>query len=229
MNSPPPTQMAIDTNTSVGNKRKAYYGYPRDTKKAKTANSKADQALAAVRRLRRHLKFEKKAVVHNDGLVITNAAVTNIHLSGMAQGIGQAERIGNQISCHSLDYVFHAAKNSSATNSIMRVIIGRWKRQETDNYTNIDSILESTSVFANYRLNSADEWDILYDNMFVLSSTDQTAATRGRVMLRDLAIHYNGANATDIEKNGIFLAYLGSESTNTPYLNYNIKLNYHDS
>ena len=42
-------------------------------------------------------------------------------------------------------------------------------------------------------------------------------------------VRYNGPNAQDLQKGGIYLALVSSQSTNVPAINYQIRVGYHDN
>jgi len=197
--------------------RKTFRGRRRGRR---TAYSVAKRALRAVRSVRPELQY----LYTNEGSSLTpGTAGLTYHTTALAQGSGDSERKAAMIMAKSLQLNLAMVKNASATTDFVRVVIYQDKQQIADtssgpSFTYLSPITPTDKM--RYR--------ILYDRMFALS--DSTVSRHLKIVKRINAfVRYNGANATDIQKNGVYVPIVSQDNTDKADCELNWRLTYTDA
>lgn len=145
-------------------------------------------------------------------------------LSVCSQGSTNNDRIGDSISPTSVAIRLKASLNATASETQIRILLYRWKLGTS---TGVTDVLESSSPVSFKSEDKRFQSEILYDRVFQLD------AVRSQEMFvsfkRQLKHRISYAeSATAANTNGIYIAILSDESTNTPGLSYRARLFYRD-
>lgn len=162
---------------------------------------------------------------------INNGGVVTL-LSNMAQGDTDSTRTGNSVLARSLTYRLKFDISSSVSHSSQVNFVLFWDTQQVgDTSPAYTDIFSSAIPEALMNLNTAGRFKIIKRQLISL-----TPATGGRPSIEvhgtfDFRKHirFNGTASTDIQKNGLYVAFISNEATNTPNVTGLIRLGYHDN
>lgn len=167
------------------------------------------------------------STVTNDNIT---SAGTLTHLSNIAQGDTQGTRTGNSILARSLFGRIGLEMNPTATVSRIRILIVCDNQQIADTSPSATDVLLTASTLSS--LDTAtypNRFKVLKDMLITLDDAKMMGSSFKINIPMYKHIKYNGANSTDIAKNGIYILYISSESVNYPTISYNLKLGYYDN
>lgn len=154
------------------------------------------------------------------------------NLTGIAQGDGINARTGNSLLVRNLNWRLKFEINSSVTvdTSILMAIV-QDNQQVGDTDPAVTDIFASATPETLLATGTFGRFKILYRKTFILTpaSGGRPAVEMTKYMNLYHHVRYNGVNATDIQKGGIYVVLIGSESTNLPTLTGTIRLGYHDN
>lgn len=153
-------------------------------------------------------------------------------LNGIAQGDTSVTRTGNSILMKNATYRFKIVINSSVTANTTVLFMLLWDTQQiADTTPAVTDVLKTAATQSLLNLNAQGRFQIVMRKTLVL-----TPATGARPAMEIKGFHkfhthtkYNGANATDIQKNGLYWLMVSSESTNTPTIEGEVRVAYHDN
>lgn len=185
-------------------------------------------ALAGVKYLKGMVNAEMN--VHDSAIdaVIGGAGVTA--LASIPQGDTESSRNGISLLARRLNCRGTITQHASATNTFFRMIILRDKQQIADTSPTPASILDAPSaIVSQYNNDDKGRFTILHDQTFKFSASGTTNASFNLNFPMQKHIRYNGVNGSDIQKNGLFVLLMSSESTNTPTADLSFRLHYHDN
>lgn len=154
-------------------------------------------------------------------------------LNGVAQGDDPSQRTGVSILMRNYYIRGYMEVNSSvtvATRVSMFIILD--KQQHADAWPTLSDIFSSTTdPETNLELANAGRFKILYRKSFILTNADSNSPQRDFKVYKKCYKHvrFNGTQASDIQKNGIYLAFITSEGTNFPIISFNSRIGYHDN
>lgn len=170
--------------------------------------------------------FDKNDTVSPD----YNGSVTL--LSGIPTGDDVGQRTGNSILAKSLYLNISATMNSSATTTLVRVIVF----MDTLNTGSTPTVSNILSVTGNgyaplcpINVDSTPRYKILYDKKITFSNTGTRLIRLTKYLKLQKHIKYTGVNATDVYKNNIYVVYISDQLTNVPAVNLCSRLGYHDN
>lgn len=170
-------------------------------------------------------------VTYTSATITSSGAVT--HLNAIATGDGDGSRTGNSIFQKWLSLKLQAVPNATATQNVLRCMIVIDRQQVGDTAPGVSDILDTANAtydwLAFLNKNQRGRFTVLYDKVMHLDTTD-----RGIVPFKiniPLKLHsrYNGTNATDIQKNGLYFLAISDQPTNGPTLQGEGRLGYHDN
>nr|DAW08392.1 MAG TPA: capsid protein [Bacteriophage sp.] len=226
---------------SIGKKKTYSKKY---NKKALSASAKASKALYLVKR-----SIRNEEVKYKNGATFTTLITQSlqiVHLTTVASGDEAEGRDGNKINLMGIKLMLHL-NNTPASNintgCIVRVLIIQDSQQQADTAPNAAELLNITGLAYNalYQYPQvAHRFRILADRYINLNPTGAYGLTTPAFQSTALHAHrvynirpkfkhiyYNGANATDIQKNGVYFCICKSSSdasnTLTPELNWQLK------
>jgi hypothetical protein len=172
-----------------------------------------------------HKDFTYSAqAISNTGLVT--------HLTAITQNDTIEGRTGQSLLLRNITYRGRFEINSSVTsNTAITMIIFRDNQQVSDTSPVITDVLSSASPQSLNALNTLGRFKIIHRKTFLLTPASGGVPAREFVKSFNLYKHvrYNGTASTDIQKNGYYVAFISSESTNTPTFTGTFRIGYHDN
>ena len=158
----------------------------------------------------------------------TTAGVSQIN--AVAVGDGEGQRTGNSILMKYAYLYFNMARNASSTAStdFVRVVCVVDKEQVGDTAPGYDAVYESQAPLAMINKLNVGRFSILYDKTFNLTANTPAITIKEMVPL-NIHARFNGSASTDIEKNGVYIMFIGTNGTNVPTFQGNVRLAYYDN
>jgi len=188
----------------------------------------AKKALKKVNKLARTLKPEWKSFTTVLPATATNNVGVVDNLILIAEGTDEHQRSGQRVKLVKLNVTMSLEKASAGNATIqIRYIIYVDKRQVVDQKSTPANILETVNVFSGINTNRVQRFRILSDRLITLRTNRIATSFRFSRKLM-LPVGFNGALGTDIEKNGLNIMRLSSESSNLPTVEYNIRVYFTD-
>lgn len=177
-----------------------------------------------------------KGLVNSEMFHNTISSVSNptplgtiIPLTNIAIGDSAVTRTGNSLFVRSIVMNFNCSQNASALdNTFIRMVLFTDTQQVSDTTPVSGDIFATTGPNALVNLDSAGRYKFLKTWAFSLSTQNPAKIIKYYKNIRH-HVRYNGSAATDVQKGGIYLALVSSQSTNTPTLEYQIRVGYHDN
>lgn len=200
-------------------------------KKGKS-KSVAVRALTKVNKLQRQFKPEVKSKLENSvglGVPLTGQVIT---FTNIAESVTSLGRTGLAVSGKSLSIKYNLTKNISPATSFARILIFRDKQQIQDTNPSASDVLQSTA--SNTAIISfpsevfLKRFDIMYDRTHLLTSQQPVSSGVKHFNLKNLDIRYNGSTSSDIQKNGLYMMFIGDEISTVPLMNLSSRFRYTD-
>lgn len=156
--------------------------------------------------------------------------ITNI--TALSQGDGPNNRTGNSVLLRNLSYRFKLDINTSVTsNTTILMMLVKDTQTEADGIPAVTTILQSSTTWSLMNLLTAGRFKIIKRRNYTL-----TPASGGRPSFEIKGYHkiydhirYNGTTANDIQKNGYYMLWLSSETSNYPTIVGSMRIGYHDN
>lgn len=149
-------------------------------------------------------------------------------LTGLAQGDTDAQRTGNSVLLRNMLYRLRLTMSNAATTTIVRLVVVKDTQQVSDTNPAWNDVFGSASVDAALYSSNAGRFKVLWNKTIVLD-TSRPIWHREKYSKLYQHLRFNGAGATDIQKNAIYLMVLSDQATNSPNLNGIVKIGYHDN
>lgn len=153
-------------------------------------------------------------------------------LVSISQGDTDSGRTGNSILARTLSYRYRLEINPSVTSNTSVSIFIIWDKQQLgDTNPVVGDLLASLRPEALINLSEAGRFKILSRKNFILTPvTGGTPAREVKGFHKFYKhIRYNGSASSDIQKNGLYVVLIHSESTNLPTITGTFRLGYHDN
>ena len=152
-----------------------------------------------------------------------------VPLTNIAIGDSAVTRTGNSLFVRSIVMNMNCSQNASALdNTFIRMILFIDTQQVSDTTPVSGDIFATTGPNALVNLDTAGRYKFLKTWEFALSTQNPAKVIKYYKNIRH-HVRYNGSAATDIQKGGLYLALVSSQSTNTPTLAYHARIGYHDN
>lgn len=157
---------------------------------------------------------------------------SNTHLTALPQGDTNITRTGNSILLRSLTYRFKLEISSAvSSNSAITMIVFFDTQQIADTSPAVTDILNTAAPQSLLNLNFAGRFKVLRRKTFIL--TPATGARPALEFVDNLNLYkhvrFNGAASSDVQKNGLYVLFISSESTNYPTITGTFRIGYHDN
>lgn len=214
---------------SAFRKGRRIYKYAR--KNPRAAAAIASQALRMAKQMRGIINSEK---MYSDVSFGSTTSPVAFNLQPLTQGDGAGNRTGNSILARSLYIRGYVNINPAVTMSTrLSVVLVQDLQQISDVTPSVTDIFTGTTPESQLRVgnttNTAGRFKIMWRKNYTLIPNQRPTLTID--MFRKLYTHikFNGATATDVQKNGLYLVFLHSEATNLPSINFNARLGYYDN
>jgi len=154
------------------------------------------------------------------------------HITAISQDDTVSGRTGNSVLLRQMWIKWTASINSSATNTLVRVMIICDKQQVGDTSPSASTVLDQTGTiqapFGNLAVASVGRFKVLYSKVVNLNQ-DRPTTMQSHYFNMRTHVRYNGTADTDIQKNGHYVLIISNEETNTPTIQHNIRIGYHDN
>lgn len=181
-----------------------------------------------------------KGLVNSEMFVLDTAMLqsptdsgTITHVTAIGQGDGSGSRTGNSVLAKWLSIRAFAYVHGSATDTAIRLMVVMDKQQQGDTAPGVADVLDTASATYNYLAflnpDQKGRFSILHDEIWTMNNVSKKDLIKKVNIKLDKHIRYNGANTTDIQKNGIYVISISSEATNAPALKIEARLGYHDN
>ena len=179
-----------------------------------------------------------KGMVNSERHYVTQTATVNpsstgsiVHLTSIGQDDTATGRTGNSILLRGININLECSMSSSITNgeTYFRIILFKDNQQIGDTSPGVTDVLASATTSSFLNQSQAGRFQILKNWYFTLDSIRGKSRIISHFVNQHTHVRWNGANGTDIQKNGVYLLFLSDESTNTPTVTYNTKLGWHDN
>jgi hypothetical protein len=189
----------------------------------KNNNSTAKKALALAKKAnQKELKYVQLAPSARTILSAGESITSNQWI--ISQGTDTNNRVGNVIHSTRLKIQGTLSLNASATSSFMRVLIYKYSHELASAVTDI---LESASYLSQKSIEHRYDSKVLFDRTYNVDS-DKPKRMININLKTGFNMYYGSADASDIEKNGLFILMIGDEVTNVPTFTRAITHYYHE-
>lgn len=185
---------------------------------AQKALATGTTALALARQIKGLVNVEHhRHIISSSSTSITNTGSV-LPLHGISQGDNKADRTGNSIMTKYISGKLLFTHNSaSPSSSVIRLIYFIDTQQIGDSIPFVTDVLESASTTAPLNRNTIGRFRILKQE-YIIMHPNSTEAVVKKIYTKTGSHHvrYNGANATDIQKGGIFRLVISNHVANYP-------------
>lgn len=158
------------------------------------------------------------------GSAVSSTGIT-IQMTGVAQGDGDNQRIGDSIQFSELSFrmLFENIDNYN----VLRMLVVQWHPNDAVDPCEVTKVLNSASYLSNLNWHRRSDYRVLYDNMFKVDSDDPVAIKKVVIKNKVRKVLYNEGTPTG--HNQIFLIIISDSTTiNHPQVNYHRRLTYYD-
>lgn len=168
---------------------------------------------------------------HIDDVISTAALTTGVvyPLVIVPQGLGASDRTGNSIKVTSL--LLRYAIAAGLSNCHCRVMVFRDNQQIGDTTPALGDVLQFVDIYSPLDASTnVGRFSILYDKTHNLVVGGDSAQTNLIKVFKKLntRVRFNGSALTDIQKNGLYMAFL-SDNANNPQLTYRSRVRFVDN
>lgn len=154
------------------------------------------------------------------------------HMTPVAVGDGDGQRTGNSILAKYLTISGVATRSTSgdAVQSCRIVVVLDTQNVADETNPGYSTIFSSASPFAPLNALTVGRFSILADRIFTLDTVKNLSKPIKINLPLNLHVRYNGNNATDVQRNSIWLFTISTQATsNQPIFSYFARLGYHDN
>lgn len=151
-----------------------------------------------------------------------------IPLNEIAQGDDVGNRTGNSILAKSLLIRIIAAMNATAITTFVRIIVFQ-DTSSLGTLPTVGDVLQTVSTTAPLDVDHFGRYVILRDKLLSMDDSSRQTFNLKWFLRLNTHIKFTGTTASDYYKNSLFMLILSDQATNTPSLEYNVRLRYHDN
>lgn len=150
-------------------------------------------------------------------------------LTNIAMTSSYSTRTGNSILVKSLMRRIRVSRSSDAASTTVRMVLLQDKQQISDTSPAAADVFEvPADIDTLLHRNNVGRFTILADKTVVLTAdTPVYHAEKYRRIQQH--VRYNGAAATDIQKNGLYFLIMSDQSANTPTFDHYFRVSFHDN
>lgn len=209
-----------------------YYG----ARYALTGADKANKALAVATLAAKNYKYIR-GLVNSEMLKFDQTGAVNpdnvgviLPFHNMPQGDGDNQRTGNSILAKSLYVKLAVNQSVLASNTLYKILILQDNQQVASTTPSVISILDTVSTLAPLNSNTVGRYKVLKSAFFHTSNARDTVKEMSWYIPMQHHIRYNGVNAADVQKGGLYIMFLSDQPiASVPTIFYNFRLSYHDN
>ena len=163
------------------------------------------------------------------GTFSVNNAWSVTPLNQIPQGDGKESRTGNSVLQKSLMRRIRVTKHTSATHTVFRYLIVLDRQQVADSNPSGANVFElNNNIDSLLSRDTCGRFKIMVDRTITLNE-DRPIYHVEKYHRLHSHVRFNGAAATDIQKNGIYFLIMSDQATYTPTFDYYFRLSYHDN
>lgn len=187
-----------------------------------------------VKNIVRKQLMERKVIQSATSAAITNTASISYQLTAIAQGDDINNRNGNVITLTGFSYKGVLSNHTDASNGTMvRIVLVQDLQQVGDTGPGYTDIFEGLTIDSSLNDLTRGRFKVLWSKLITINQSFS-----GQVLKRyikkwikfpNIKVRYNGSANTDIQKNGLYLYFLGDQATNTPTMDDQFKVYYVDN
>lgn len=169
----------------------------------------------------------KVASIARTTYAVSSTGTVPATLTGVAEGDGQEERVGNSYCLKSLQVKGSLIVNAAASNTAVRLLLIIDKRQVSDTAPTWTGVFESHNLESFKENLYHNRYKILLDRSYTLNATTPRIPINWYKKM-NLNVKFNGTASSDYEANHVYLFCISNEATNTPTLAYSSRIRYYD-
>lgn len=194
----------------------------------KTAMSYARKAYSGVKYLKTLVNAEKKFV--DKAINLSQGTTANsVLINGIEQGDAEYQRDGLSVLMNNVQVKGTITKNASATSDHIRMVIVKDNQQIADATTLTFTDVFSAATMDSYlKRQNVGRFTILSDRVITLTSDAPTVFVK-KYFKQVKHTRFNGTLDTDIQKDGIYVLFVGTEAVNTATIDLNARVAYYDN
>lgn len=221
----------VGASVSMASYRK-YRGKRRRTYKRRRPYSGyaiAKTALKKVRKLEQKREIKEHLVGLTTLVNVTSAGVVGV-IAFIPQGDGAGERDGNKISPFLLNLNLRWIGDAVQDDEVMRTIIYTDTKTVKGATAAVTDVLTAANAMALIQTVNRGRFVIHYDECFTGSDDGNVRLSFVRKLRIRLtrSISFDGALASDVVKNGLYMINVTSTASNNPDVSYTFRLSYND-
>lgn len=152
-------------------------------------------------------------------------------LVAIAQGDGVNARTGNSIFVRSINWKGQCFRTTSGNaGQTVKLALIMDTQQVGDTAPAFSDIYQSTTPYSHLNSSNVGRFKVLASKIICLSSTGELIKNFEINVPMRHHVRYNGTASTDIQKGGLYVAYVSDQvTTNYPSLQSTVRVSYHDN
>jgi len=205
-------------------------------KRAKTSKQLASEALRLVKQLRKEQETKYYVLSTSFNAI---SAPTFVHMTGIAQGTEDFERLGEKATLKWFNLRWQANQNTAGSQPVQffRIVL-LLDRQQADSTTPTASEVFGSAFPAMttlYKHDNFRRFSILHDKVHAVGENNSTGPYPEMkvgsisVPLRLTDVEWSGTAGSTISKNGLYMLVYSNEATNGPGFIYESRVSYTSS
>lgn len=163
--------------------------------------------------------------------IAADDAGTLLHITGIGQGDGDGARTGNSIFVRNVSFKCHTSFPSTATytDALCRVALIMDTQQLADTPPTYTSIYEANGPLTFLNSNTVGRFKILWSRTFSINTVSRPNFTLNMNKVMRHHVRYNGSATSDVQKGGLYIAFVSDVVSNPPEFFHNFRVSYHDN
>lgn len=196
-------------------------------KKAKTTKA---YLTGPYKRTVRKYRPEVKIRDHVGGVTSTTTTPGRITICDIDEGTGFGERVGDWISATGLEFKATLAHNPLATSpaSFVRLMVVQDLEQSNNVLSSMSEVIQGDYLSA-YNHRTSGRFKVYMDKLINLDNVSNQSVICKSDLKFDFGIQFDGDVGTNLTKNGFYFFYIGSDGSNGPIMDWNLRFKFIDS
>lgn len=153
---------------------------------------------------------------------------TVVHLTNIPVGDSEITRTGNSIYVRSVAINFELKYNTSSASQAVVIWLVCDEQQVADTVPTFADIFTSTDVNALLNISTVGRYSILKKIKLIVNVDEPIVLSKMFLRMRK-HVRYNGGNAGDIQKCGLYLVVTSDATAVLPTLRYYSRVSFHDN
>lgn len=200
----------------------------------KRTYNKGVKVLHEIAKIKKQLNVEMKWLDTFSALTAISTTPQIVQVTNTQQGSTAETRVGEQIKLTSLYFKYTLEANANAVNTFTRILIIQDMQTNGAIYTAAD-VFENSSgnadIVSPLNLKNKYRYRILYDKIHNFQDTGRKTAQDSFYKSIQMLIRYksNNGDITDLSSNSLSIYLVSNQATNTPSINYSMRLRFVDN